>query len=450
MIIKMVIYTLNDSNNPIVKTLKTNNQIVMLDLNNLEEAFLNQSASALLIDCNLSDCMSNKVKKIVNMFLDRNKEVILLNSNENIMVYLVGLGMDCKNAVIQPYMNEQVIINCLDMYSLNVTDAGGKDIVVDVNNNIKEERDIDNSNMFMSKQISFEEDTPVKTAIRINNLIMYPTSTELTPSQNFNIAADNAELPPGIVKTFYVKLERKSKVSPDESQEFNNQLVFVVELIASYKNPPYKYMQITTLGSGMNPTNGKGMIYNGRYSKGYWQDNITIKMYPLGDIWTQLETSPKNVNNVTNYEVTNTVKLDVDISKNPSFKPNYTLSNKYSSSILDFEITNKSIPELADWDFQLSMTKKSIEDIFQINIIDKPYVRDLPALATQNLQPYCSSLWYVDNTYNGKASVRCSTSVTYYKAWSEGFGLAYGAYWRYWKYGPQYNQFIVDFSEVNP
>lgn len=445
----MVIYTLTTINNEILNILSKGYTLKRIDMDHLSQAYMDKNTYALAINCDSSNCLGIETKKIVNLFLDNNKSVILLNSNEEQMTYLVGLGLDCNNAVVQKYIGNQIIINCVDDIVPQTEVSAGRESTNVKTGQVESEEISPKPNLRLSATSNSNGNNSMQKAMDISSIIKSPATTGLNINQTANLTENNVDLPSGIAKTFYVKLAKKNKLDPDIPQEYNNELVFVVELIASYKNPPYKYMSITTLGNGLNPTNGMGLYYNNNYNRGYWQDHIEIKMYPMSSELTQLTNEPKNINNVTDYKVETTLKFDVDISKNPAFKPSYTQTNTYATTILDFDIVNKSIPEVAAWDFQMSATKDDIYDIFEDVLFDQPHVRPLPILATQNMQPYCASVWYTDNTFNGKASVRLTNIIEYYDANTTTAPFMYYKNYKRVYYAPQVT-FTADFSEVNP
>ncbi len=266
-----------------------------------------------------------------------------------------------------------------------------------------------------------------------------------------NVGDGSGVLPPGQVKTVYVKINYSSTI--EGNQTFTNQVTMDVSLIASYDNPPYKYLQITSLGAGFAPASGGDLNKDGKYKRRYFQNLINVHMQPSTDQLTTLQSSPKNVNGASTVTTSSSYTVGVDVSKNPGFNASYTIGESISETISDFDIINKSSGKSGMWNYQMGMTASSIWDLFKEPFMKKAQVKSLPTLAKANLQPTTTIVWYTPKTFNSRVPMQMNWTAYYYAAWVTGDWVKYTMRYQWWSYGWGYwsgNPTYVDFSRVNP
>jgi hypothetical protein len=234
-----------------------------------------------------------------------------------------------------------------------------------------------------------------------------------------------------------------------DSQKFTNQVVMEVTLLASFDNPPYKYLCIASLGSGFAPASGGSLHWNRTYDRGWFQNQIIVHMEPASQELTTLQSSPRNVSKQHTVTTGTSVNVGVNVSKNPSFNSSYTISNSQTEVIDDFEITNKSSGVTGRWYYQLGMTASNFFDLFDKPFAKKARVKSLPTLAQANLQTSCAVVWYADKTYNGCVPVRLDWSVNYCDGWVTGNWFKYVMHYKGWMWKNIGRTLIVDFSSVS-
>jgi hypothetical protein len=162
-----------------------------------------------------------------------------------------------------------------------------------------------------------------------------------------------------------------------------------------------------------------------------------------------LSTEPKNVNKQAHY-TTSQFSVGVDISKNPSFQPSYTISESMTTEVSDFNIYNNGAGVIGDWNFVMSMTENSIWDIFSEPFMRKGQVKTLPALATRNLQTVTEAVWYADNIFNDSVAMQLYWKVDHYRCWVTGNWTSFTEHYSHkWKtVGFKDNPLYLDFSSV--
>lgn len=230
------------------------------------------------------------------------------------------------------------------------------------------------------------------------------------------------DTPPGLpldqYNLIYLTVERQWSLS--DQQVTVNSVIFEVSLFASY-NPTYKYLRIRTIGAGFNPSAGSGMQSDSTYDRGYFQSAVNIHMHPATHNLSVLSTDPKNVNGQTSYTAGSEFTVGVDISKNPSFSPSYSISESKTTVISDFNVYNNSAGSVADWEFKLSLLDNhDIWNMFSHPFMKKGQVKELPALATRNLQPLTEAVWFSPNTFTGVVGLSLNWRVDHYRCWVTG------------------------------
>ncbi|MCL2349985.1 MAG: hypothetical protein FWC67_00750 [Defluviitaleaceae bacterium] len=243
----------------------------------------------------------------------------------------------------------------------------------------------------------------------------------------------------------YVNLNVNWTVNPQ--QLISNSVVYEVSLIASY-NPSYKYLRVRTLGAGFNPTNGAPLNPNSTYDRGYVQTEVNLHMEPDSNRLTMLSTDPKNVNGKTTYTSGSSFTVGVDISENPGFNSSYTISESETREISDFNIYNNGAGIKADWDYKMSMIEKDVWNAFRQPFMKKGQVREMPTLATRNLQTVTDSVWYASNSLRDTINFKPSWKAAYHHFWATGNWADYTMYYsRFEMHSPVY-QLAVNFDAV--
>jgi hypothetical protein len=231
-----------------------------------------------------------------------------------------------------------------------------------------------------------------------------------------------ASLPENQFRLNYLAIESIWNLS--ETQVTNNSVIMEVTLISSY-NPKYKYLRIRSVGAGFNPANGAPMDTNSTYDRGFFQSAVKIHMQPETTLLKTLSTEPKNVNKEAQYTTSSSFSVGVDVSKNPTFKASYDISESMTTIVSDFDIYNNGAGVTADWDFLLGLTENSIWDIFSEQFMKKGQVKSLPALATKNLQAVTEAVWYGDNTLTDNIGVQLYWKVDHFHCWVTGNWASY-------------------------
>ena len=257
-----------------------------------------------------------------------------------------------------------------------------------------------------------------------------------------------SSLPKNQVFMLYLTIDKKWNL--DTQQVANDSVVFEISLIASF-SPAYKYLRIRTLGAGFNPTNGTALQPNTKYEKGYIQTLINLHLEPQSDKLRVLSTDPKNINGTNTYTAGSSFSVGVDISKNPGFSPSYTVSESETRTISDFNIYNNSAGIVADWDFSMSMIEDSVWDAFSKPFLKKGQIKDMPPLATKNLQPVTDTVWYCAGSVKDNIGVLLSWKVNHHKFWVTGNWANYTMHSRRTEMRVGYfnTPFHIDFGSVN-
>ncbi|WP_299676184.1 hypothetical protein [uncultured Tenacibaculum sp.] len=432
---------LGNCNHPIKKELENLFEIKSYSLESLKET------EAIIIDLDSVTKLDQTTKSEIKKFA---KPIILINStrDKDLMSSLLGFGLETEISIVNLYANS-TFINPLTI------------------NNIMEISDV----VEETKTVSNEKTKVIKTLGKSKKIPLKNTSQEDTPSvqelariieesiqeehwfNNLSIVKKSAtppiNLPAGQYKVFHVPLNRTYKFN-GTSQTAENQMLVEIILAASF-NPKSKYVQINTVGAGFNPTSGKKMQWDGKYDRGYFQNTIAIHFEPLNsDRVITYETSPKNINKESSYTASSSFTVGVDISKNPGFKPSYTIGSSETTSISDFEITNESSGSKADWTFQLSETKKSMWDMFKEPFMKKGQVKSVPNLAKKNLQPLCNAVWMVNEdskAFNDKVAYNLKWEVDYYECWVTGNWTKFTMHYQHYTVSKMDN-FSVNYAEV--
>jgi len=406
--------------------------------------------TAVLINFKNMDACSNiiNLNKLIDNALSLGITLILLNVNDGKpLSRMIGMGLRGKCIIVRPYSGYRAF-NVLGLYQEDSFQCGQSEVTQNSDGNrcfnVVEKPCCDCPDQEYSG--SFEKLCSEKQARAIENIL----NTEFSVPQEFlcNSVGDTpASLPENQFKLNYLAIESMWNLS--ETQVTNNSVVMEITLIASF-NPKYKYLRIRSVGAGFNPANGAPMDYNNTYDRGFFQSAVKIHMQPETDQLRTLSTDPKNINNQSQYITSSSFSVGVDISKNPTFKASYDISESLTTVVSDFNIYNNGAGVTADWDFLLSITENSIWDIFSEPFMKKGQVKSLPALATKNLQAVTETVWYGENTLTDTIGVQLYWKVDHFHCWVTGNWASYTEnYHHKWRtLGYVDTPVYIDFSSV--
>ncbi|BCN31842.1 hypothetical protein [Anaeromicropila herbilytica] len=406
--------------------------------------------SVVLINFNNIDECNDQIglNKLINAALALGKPLILLNVKDgSILSKILGIGFRGRCIIVRPYSTYNVF-NALGLTG-EVMQETGQAVVT---------QNEDGSRCFSVDETPCNECPPMECQAFFENLCVaeqvrmiegildseFKVPEELCPMPG----SSPADLPESQFKLNYLAIEGKWNLS--DQQVTNNSVVMEISLIASF-NPKYKYLRIRSVGAGFNPANGADMQYNSTYDRGYFQSHVNIHMQPNSSKLRTLSTEPKNVNKQAQYTTSSEFSVGVDLSKNPTFSSSYTISETMTTTVSDFNIYNNGAGVTADWDFDLSLTENSIWDIFDEEFLKKAKVKELPALATRNLQAVTEAVWYADNTVNDVIGVQLYWEVDHFHCYVTGDWASYTEHYTHkWKtVGYQSTPVNIDFGSVN-
>ncbi len=382
--------------------------------------------------------------------------VVLLNVTDGeYMAGLCGIGFETGCAVVSPYGDGSAVIEDLDpaVQTASETDerGGTQDSAGTLQLMTKEQRRATVDVETLPTDYPFAQLEPEERAEAIEKVLEAEERESAYPEIDSyrELVGDSGPgaLPPGQVSTRYVVTRQSQTI--DGRQTFTNEVTWDVALIASYRDPPYKYLRLTSLGAGFSPASGGDINKDGRYKRRYFQDSINVHMVPSGTDLTTLQFSPTNVNGAIEYTTSSSFTVGVDVSKNPGFNASYTIGQSESSTIRDFDIINKTSGKSGKWDYQLGMSASSHWDLFKEPFMKKGRVKSLPYLAKYNLQPVTTIVWWAPKTFRGTVPVQMNTNVTYYAAWVTGDWAKFTEH-LWWTTYYKYKTWYVDFSSVNP
>lgn len=328
---------------------------------------------------------------VLNQHLLKKTPLLLFNpGNNDYLLKTLGININSEWLLIQPYANYTVI----NVSSKSSATLGSKCFDGSTYASSADEDDLPSCNQAAASCIHYGLTHPV---LPVNDLPALPSDQYKRYYINQIKASRN-------LKTTYY------------TQEATVDVVLEVTVVASYNAiaQDYKYVSIRTAGAGCNPQ----MLQNSSTYRGFFQGLIHLDLKPDSDLFHLYSNEPQNINNVTTYTTTSTLNIGIDISKNPSFSPSYSLSESATTNISDFVIINNTSGSKAAWDFKLSYVHKGIKSLFNHKTFKHDTVKEIPLLASANLQPITSMVWFVDNTYSGKVTLNGNFAITYYEAWT--------------------------------
>ncbi|MGL5712431.1 MAG: hypothetical protein ACRCXT_17760 [Paraclostridium sp.] len=403
---------------PISKELNKIYDCIYLDeLNNEKEEYI-----AVLIDYQRYKNKEEELEKILKEFLESKTTLILLNLEESKVVDRnIGISTRAKNLVIREYnthrvfnivQDDEVVLKsgCKNIYSQVGEEALYCNSCFCQSNSCKNKKTTESKNECKSSADSISKMIESEYVLPPGAIIENRVNKKVTNYQSDDSTIN--DLPPEQYKVIYIDIEYKGPIVDFDGQIASNSIVLELSLIASYR-PAYKYLQIRTLGAGLNPGE---LVSDKKCSRGWFQNKIDIELVPKNNQLRILSNEPQNVNNQTIYETKSNFSVGVDLSSNPGFKPQYNISTTKSALVYDFDIINKTFSNEARWIWQMGITKYKVSNIFNKNIVRQETVKLLPELSKSNLQPVTDTVWYVSNNFNEDVEVVAFLTVEYLKA----------------------------------
>jgi len=384
------------------------------------------TGSNLLMD--FTGITSDKPVPPINDVIDKADALILLNVEDpKALAGFVGFGIGGQAVIIRPQDNYYVV-DVLGLQHDEVTACCKSDVDQYHDGSYQfSVTDTDNACCNGSAAVAFQNLCVPDQVNMISNILAtdFQQPFTLEPCCAFAVSNTPAALPSHQFRLIYVNIDAKWNL--DTHQVTYNLVVLEVSMIASFA-PAYKYLRIRSLGAGFSPTNGAKFAPDTKYDKGYVQSLVNLHFQPLTNKLTVLSTDPKNINKRSTYTAGSSFSVGVDISKNPGFSPSYTISDSETREISDFNIYNNSAGATADWDFKLSMIEKSVWDAFSKPFMKKGQVKDMPALATRNMQTVTDTVWYAPNSLTDTIGMQLYWKTEHHKFWVTGNWAKYTMY----------------------
>ena len=362
----------------------------------------------------------NKNSQHITQVLGSANSLILLNVKDpKALAGILGFGVGGPVVIIRPHgdhcsvfalgIEQDEIVACCKSDVIQQYDGSYQFSVSDTNNACCSSGDsVSFQNLCVPDQV---------------NMIANILATDFqVPERPEPCCAQSAANGPPVLPTHQfsmIYLTIDAKWNLDTHQVTSNSVVLEISLIASF-SPQYKYLRIRSLGAGFSPTNGAPLSPDTAYDKGYIQSLVNLHFQPLANKLTVLSTDPKNINGRRTYTAGSSFSVGVDISQNPGFKPSYTISDSETREISDFNIYNNSAGIVADWDFKFSMIEKSVWDAFKQPFLKKGQVRDMPALATRNMQTVTDTVWYGPGSLTDNIGMQLYWKTDHHKFWVTG------------------------------
>ena len=425
-------------------------------LNDAESELPSSSASArfagLVIDCRQDEALARQTETL-NRVLGADLPIVFLNVDDaNILAGLCGTGFKTGCAVLRPYKRGTKILQNFDPL---VQREPGEGESIQVLQKSSGERlhqppqSETHDGAAPTAPVRWSERSVESRATTLRQCLSAPGSFDAV--DELMDADPPGALPTGQTHTVYIQDNHSEEIG--DGQVFNNQVTFACSMVASYDDPPYKYLWITSAGAGFHPANGGDLWKNSTYPRGYFQNTIKLDMRPENTL-TTYQTSPRNTNHQSSVTTSSSFTVGVDVAKNPAFKPSYTLGKSTTETIADFKIGNDSSGRVAKWEYQLGKTASSVWNIFDEPFMRKARVEGLPALAKSNLQPSTTGVWYVGNHFSGSVDVQVGWYATYLDCWVTGdwtdYTMRYQSHYYNWGYWLGGNPVRFNFGLVNP
>ena len=423
--------------------------LIMSDPANINNNIVN--GANILVD--FTGVISSKAKDKnckINHVLGRANSLILLNVEDpKALAGFIGFGISGQVVIIRPYDNYYAV-DVLGIGHDEITSCCKSDVIQQEDGSYHfSVTDADNACCSNSTAMSFQNLCVPDQVNMISNIIAEDFQIPVSSEPCCHVAASNtpATLPSHQFRLIYLNIDAKWNL--DTHQVTSNSVVLEISMIASY-SPAYKYLRIKSLGAGFSPTNGAKFTPDTKYDRGYVQSLVNLHFAPLTNKLTVLSTDPKNINKRSTYTAGSSFSVGVDISQNPGFNPSYTISDSETREISDFNIYNNSAGVIADWDFKLSMIEKSEWDAFSQPFLKKGQVKDMPALATRNMQTVTDTVWYAPNNLMDTIGLQLNWKIDHHKFWVTGNWFEYTMYSRQVarRVGFVDSPFYVDFSSV--
>ncbi|MGG5460936.1 hypothetical protein [Clostridium sp. B9] len=408
-------------------------------LNN-EKSIKDKDYVAVIADLN----SYNEDLSFVKKYLAKKIPVVLLNISEsNDLSEFIGIDFNGKWAVIRPYENFNVF-NIADTDNFTYNEYSKRDLLQDDLGNFQGlpvNNDCSECNKYKEK---LQDLGPQENAKAIKKILDSTFKVPVAFQEENKALREQGALPANQFWMNYIPITSEYIIG---NQTVKNEIIMEVSLFASFY-PNYKYLRIRSVGAGFHPSGSGPISWYNDYDRGYFQSNVNVYMKPDNNNLRVLSSEPKNVNNQTQYTTGSSFTVGVDISKNPSFSPSYSISQSKTATISDFSIINNSSGIIGEWNFNLNMLENSIWDMFSSSFMRKGKVRSLPELALRNLQAITECVWYSDGNFKNSVEIQLGHRADHYHCWVTGNWASYvNHYHHIWKYTNK--NIKVDFNSVN-
>lgn len=332
--------------------------------------------TAFLIDFSYYNNFETIYDEMIDYAIIMRIPIIFLNiTNSDHLSKKFGLGFKSKAIVVRPYADFDVF----DTIDLQYETKVNPTIIYLKHKNPVCVKPSDNLSCFSC------HNTPGVKARKIDNII---NSKFLVPIGSL----EKSELPESQYKKIYLNIIRNEQISSDSNQKCYNETIIEINLFASF-NPKTKYLQVRTLGNGINP----GVLTSNYYmERGWFQGDFNITMNLLSNQLSMISNQPRDAAYKDNYTAGANFVVGIDVNENPTFNSNFEVRSSDISELKGFKLDNKTNKNLANWYWVIDILNK---DLFDISYGGEKHLKELPSLAVSNLKPLTDTLWSVENTF---------------------------------------------------
>lgn len=349
--------------------------------------------------------------------------------NNDYMAKLFGLGFKTQATIIYPSpAGKAAVFDILDHRAI-MRDRGEYELVANAKDakvkTIRKSEAFDQGSLTTTMIADMNEEE-IASLIKngLKSTAEANTQIKAMVAENGGITG-NDKLPEHQLYTALINMPFSGSL--DGGQDYSNAVSWHIELVADYSSEKKieagRYLQITSMGVGFHPG---GLLKNDNNNRGWWQDRINLSMRPVAeDKFILFDHSPKSANKATTITTSTSFSAGIDIGKDPKFSSSATIGENETETIMDFDVKNDSKGVEGSWIYQMGLTNgdpngafyESISDLFhgRINTI-----KELPALATGNLAPRVTTIWYIDaeKERSGTETIATNIDVQYIKAWT--------------------------------
>lgn len=240
---------------------------------------------------------------------------------------------------------------------------------------------------------------------------------------------------PGTYWSYLVKRSTVYTWCPDNSscptgtQTATMDVQFQLQLVAS-KTPSAKFLVVSDAGAGMNPGSltanyGGDLATNGR--RAWFQEGVEVSIVPTGTSLSSYSHQPTTANQQNQYSVSNGCSFGGGLSGDgPSATFSCNLGTSSTQSVSDFTIFDNAAGLTSKWNYNMSYApgygavQGSAYDSFD-DLLDGVWtgaLRDVPALAKSNLDPFFEVVYQADAGFTGTVPVTLSYTQSLRDTWT--------------------------------